>query len=149
MGLTREQKDLVKAWVAAGLKDREIIELASKQVPPFHLTKQNLSKHYRSHTERRIREIVQQQKEDSVLRSGLALREERVKMLGEVARDLMARAKVVKQESYPAYVSQIRGCLDDIAKEMGERREKLDVNANVRIRDIVAIGNKIYGKDPE
>lgn len=147
MGLTREQKNLVKAWVAAGLKDQQIIEMAKKQVPPFHLTRQNLSKNYRKHTERKIRDIVSREAEESVLRQGLALREERVKLLGEVAKDLAERSKHIKEGSYPAYVSQLRGCLDDIAKEMGERREKVDVNANVHMRDIVAIMEKVYGND--
>ena len=40
----------------------------------------------------------------------------------------------------------MRGCLDDIAKELGQRSSKVDVNANVRVKDITAIVRKVYGK---
>ena len=148
MCLTNEQQKMVKAWVAAGLQDGEIIRLASEQVPPFKLTKQNISKNYRRNTERRIREIRSQQEEDAILRSGLALRENRVRELEELYRLAMDDVR----HSHDGRVRQgmanvARGCLDDIAKELGERREKLDVEANVHRRDIVAIMDKVYGKD--
>lgn len=52
-----------------------------------------------------------------------------------------ARAQLV-----PTFINAMRGCLDDIAKELGQRSTKMDVNANVRVRDIVAIVDKVYGK---
>jgi len=148
MGLSREQKKLVRAWVAAGLKDQEIIRRAQEQVPPFHISQPNISKNYRKHTERKIREIVSREDEESVLRSGLALRENRIKRLmeyEELARNRMQFERDAK--GITALMNQCRGCLDDIAKEMGERREKVDVNANIHMRDIVAIMEKVYGND--
>ncbi len=148
MGLTFDQKRLVKAWVAAGLKDQEIIRLAKEQVPPFHISQQNISKNYRRNTERRVQELMQQDREDSVLRTGLALKENRIKRLQEyekLANERLQHERDAKAMS--SLMNQARGCLDDIAKELGERREKLDVEANVQIRDIAAIMSRIYGDD--
>lgn len=148
MGLTTEQKNLVKAWVAAGMKDQEIIRRAREQIPPFHLTKQNLSKNYRKSTERKVREIVARQNEEAVLRSGLALKENRIRELAEIygmAKDDLQHNKDGRVRTGMANVA--RGCLDDIAKELGERRDKVDVEANVHVRDIVAIVARLYDED--
>jgi tRNA pseudouridine-54 N-methylase len=148
MGLSKEQKKLVKVWVAAGLKDQEIIRRAQEQVPPFHISQQNISKNYRKHTERKIREIVNREEEESVLRSGLAVRENRIKRLQEYEAELSRKLYLAKDgKETSALINQARGCLDDIAKEMGERREKIDVSSNVHIRDIAAIMAKVYGDD--
>ena len=146
MCLTDEQQKMVKAWVAAGLKDGEIIRRASEQVPPFKLTKQNISKNYRRHTERRIREMRSQEEEDSILRTGLALRENRVRELEELYRLAMEDVRHSKDGRVRQGMANVcRGCLDDIAKELGERREKLDVEASVHRRDIIAIMERVYG----
>lgn len=148
MRLTKEQKNLVKAWMAAGLQDYEIIDLAKKHVPPFHLTKQNLSKTYRTSTERKVRDIVSREKEDAVLRSGLALKENRIRELAEIyqmAKDDVRNNHDGRVRTGMANVA--RGCLDDIAKELGERREKIDMEANVQARDILKIMNKVFGDD--
>lgn len=146
MALTKDQKNLVKAWVAAGLKDGEIIRRASEQVPPFRVTHQNISKNYRKHTERKIREIVSREDEESVLRTGLAVRENRIKRLQEYETELSRKLYLAKDgRETSALINQARGCLDDIAKELGERREKIDVEANVHAKDIAAIMKRVYG----
>ena len=145
MGLTFDQKKLVKAWVAAGLKDQEIIRKAKEQIPPFHISQQNISKNYRKPTERKVRDIMARENEESVLRSGLAVKENRIRELAELyamAKDDVRNNKDGRVRTGMANVA--RGCLDDIAKELGERREKLDVDANVHVRDIVAIVGRIY-----
>ncbi len=147
MGLNQNQKNLVKAWVAAGLKDREIIQLAKEQVPPFHISQQNISKNYRKPVRKKVERLLERQ-EDSVLRSGLAVRENRIKRLMEYEELARERMKMEKDpKGLSTLINQARGCLDDIAKEMGERREKIDVSANVHIRDIAAIMAKVYGDD--
>ena len=148
MGLTFDQKKLVKAWVAAGLKDQEIIRLAKEQVPPFHISQQNINKNYRRPTERRVQELLQQDRADSVLRTGLAMKENRIRELAELyamAKDDVKNNRDGRTRTGMANVA--RGCLDDIAKELGERREKIDMEANVAVRDIAAIMNRIYGDD--
>ena len=148
MGLTFDQKKLVKAWVAAGLKDAEIVRLAKEQVPPFHISQQNINKNYRKPTERRVQKLMQQERADEVLRSGLALKENRIRELAEIygmAKDDVQHNKDGRVRTGMANVA--RGCLDDIAKELGERRDKVDVEANVHVRDIVAIVARLYDED--
>ena len=148
MGLTREQKNLVKAWMAAGLRDADIIRLAKEQVPPFHITRQNLSKNYRTSTERKVRDIVSREKEDSILRTGLAVKENRIKRLTEYEEILQGKLQHERDSrAMSALVNQARGCLDDIAKELGERREKIDMEANVQSRDIVKIMQRVFADD--
>ena len=148
--LNQDQKNLVRGWVAAGKTDKEIIALAKNQDPPFTISRQNISKHYRKQTEKKVREIVREKHEDDALRSGLALKEERIRMLQETAEFLYKEIKQIpaaRAQMVPTYVNSMRGCLDDIAKELGQRSTKMDVNANVRVRDIVAIVDKVYGDE--
>ena len=148
MGLNREQKKLVRAWVAAGLKDAEIIRLAKEQVPPFHISQPNISKNYRKPTERRVQELMQQERTDEVLRTGLAVKENRIKRLTEYEELLQGKLQHERDaRAMSALVNQARGCLDDIAKELGERREKIDMEANVQSRDIVKIMQRVFADD--
>lgn len=147
MGLTFDQKKLVKAWVAAGLKDAEIIRLAKEQVPPFHISQQNINKNYRKSTERRVQQLMQQERADEVLRTGLAVKENRIRELTELygmAKDDVKNNRDGRIRTGMANVA--RGCLDDIAKELGERREKIDMEANVQSRDIVKIMQRIFSE---
>lgn len=147
MGLTFDQKKLVKAWVAAGLKDAEIIRLAKEQVPPFHISQQNINKNYRKSTERRVQQLMQQERTDEVLRTGLAVKENRIKRLTEYEEILQGKLQHERDSrAMSALVNQARGCLDDIAKELGERREKIDMEANVQSRDIVKIMQRIFSE---
>lgn len=148
MGLTQGQKKLVKAWVASGKTDKEIIALANNQDPPFKISRQNISKNYRRKTEQQVQQIISKREEtEDVLRAGLALKEERIKLLAETAEYLTGAIKKVPYDKVSGMVNAMRGCLDDIAKELGQRSNKIDVNANVRVRDIVAIVEKVYGDD--
>ena len=148
--LNQDQKNLVRAWVAAGKTDKEIIDLAKNQDPPFVISRQNISKHYRTRAEKKARKIIREQQEEDALRSGLALKEERIKMLSDTAEYLYREIKNIpaaKAQNLPGFVNAMRGCLDDIAKELGQRSNKIDVNANVRVRDIVKIVDKVYGEE--
>lgn len=149
MALTKDQKDLVTKWVAAGLKDREIVRLAKEQTPPFHISQQSISKTYRKKVDRGIQRAAAQKRDDQVLRDGLAAKEGRIRMLEDMANYMFQQAKAIpvsRANQLPGYVNAMRGCLDDIAKELGQRSSKVDVNADVRVRDIVAIVKKIYGE---
>lgn len=146
--LNQDQKNLVREWVAAGRSDKEIIALAGNQNPPFTISRQNIYKNYRKQTERKVRETVRAEKETDALRSGLAVKEERIRMLQETAEYVYGQIREIpasKANLLPSFINAMRGCLDDIAKELGQRSNKVDVNANVRVRDIVAIVDKVYG----
>ena len=147
MSLTRDQKNLIQQWVASNYSNKEIIRMAAEHNPPFVVKGANLTKNYRKPVEKKIQRI-QSEQEDSALRKGLAIRENRIRELEDLyqmAKDDVRNNKDGRVRTGMANVA--RGCLDDIAKEMGERREKVDVNANVHMRDIVAIMNKVYGDD--
>ena len=147
MRLTDDQKLLIQEWVAAGHSNREIIRLAAEHDPPFEVKGANISKNFRKPVQEKVREIREEKAEDAV-RSGLAAKEERIRMLEKTAEYLFERIDkipLMQLQTVPAYVNAMRGCLDDIAKELGQRNTKVDVNANVRVRDIVKIVEKVYG----
>ena len=149
MRLTNDQKLLIQGWVAAGKSNREIIRLAAEHEPPFRINGANISKTFRKPVREKV-ERIREKKEEDVLRTGLAVKEERIRMLEETAQYLFSEIKQIppaKANLVPGYVTGMRGCLDDIAKELGQRSNKIDVNANVRVRDIVAIVENVYGSD--
>jgi len=149
MRLTDDQKLLIQEWVAAGKTNREIIRLAAEHDPPFEVKGANISKNFRKPVQEKVRQIREEQETEAV-RAGLAAKEERIQLLEKTAQFLFERIDkipLLQMQSVPAYVNAMRGCLDDIAKELGQRNSKIDVNANVRVRDIVAIVDKIYGNE--
>ena len=149
MRLTDDQKLLIQEWVAAGHSNREIIRLAAEYDPPFAVKGANISKNFRKPVAEKVREI-REEKSDDAIRSGLATKEERIRMLEKTAQYLFERIDkipLMQLQTVPSYANAMRGCLDDIAKELGQRNTKVDVNANVRVRDIVKIVEKVYGDD--
>ena len=146
--LTNDQKRLIQEWVAAGKSNREIIRLAAEQNPPFVVKGANITKTYRKPVRETVRKVREQQTEEAV-RAGLESKDERIRMLDETARYLFGEIRNIpaaRAQLLPSYINAMRGCLDDIAKELGQRSSKVDVNANVRVRDIVAIVDRVYGK---
>lgn len=149
MRLTNDQKLLIQEWIAAGHSNREIIRLAAEHDPPFVVKGANISKNFRKPVAEKVREI-REEKSDEAIRSGLEAKEERIRLLEKTAQYLFERIDkipLLQMQSVPAYVNAMRGCLDDIAKELGQRNSKIDVNANVRVRDIVKIVDRVYGSD--
>ena len=144
MGLTKDQKNLVKSWVAAGYNDRQIVKLAEGENPPFHISQQNISKNYRKKVEKKVQQISQEKQEEDVLRKGLAVKEERIQMLERTANYLFEMVPRTAAMQLPSVVNAMRGCLDDIAKELGQRKNNVDVNANLQVQDITAIVNRLF-----
>ena len=142
--LTQEQKKLVKVWVAAGMSNTEIINQAAAADPPFKISRQAILKHYRTKTAKKIKQLVEETDEFETLSSGLAVKEKRIVELERLYQMSLMR---VDKNGNRGDIQQARGCLDDIAKELGERRQKVDMTGNIRVRDIVAIKNRVYGED--
>ena len=148
MRLTNDQKLLIQEWVAAGKNNREIIRLAAEHDPPFEVKGANISKNFRKPVKEQVKEVRRQQTVEAVT-TGLAVKDERIRMLDDTAKylyDTLKRIPDSRANLLPGYVNAMRGCLDDIAKELGQRNNKVDINANVRVKDIVAIVEKVYGK---
>ena len=145
MRLTNEQKLLIEEWVAAGKTNQQIIRLAAEYDPPFEVKSANISKTFRKGSEKKETVILEERSAEAVS-AGLAEKEARIRMLQETAEFMFEWMKRVPPDKMPQIVNAMRGCLDDIAKELGQRSSKVDVNANVRVKDITAIVRKVYGK---
>lgn len=142
--LTTEQRTLIRKWIAAGLSDKEIINQAAAADPPFKISKQAINKRYRTKADKKIKQLIEETGEFEALSSGLAVKEKRIIELERLYQMSLMR---VDKNGNRGDIQQARGCLDDIAKELGERRQKVDMTGNIRVRDIVAIKNRVYGED--
>jgi hypothetical protein len=147
--LSKEQKDALLTWIAEGLDTDEINKRAAKFKPPFKVSRQ-LVRHYRKTRELSFQEIKEAD-ENSALKKGFAIRVERVTLLQTMAEKIvedlfpqddvgnkrwLEMSKTVANEPYD-YVQfnrgefeELRGILDDIAREVGERRPDMVVNNN-------------------
>lgn len=145
MRLKKSQKEQLLAWISEGLQSDEINERAKVFDPPFTVSRQQVD----GYRDRRALDIkaIQQAGEYDSLAAGLAVKAERVKRLQQLAalmeRDLFggflwtdqikvigsgdAQQEVEYEEFNTAEVQQYRGTLDDIAKEMGHRRQGVDI----------------------
>jgi hypothetical protein len=136
MRLTKDQKEKLLQWVAEGLESGEINRRAALDVPPFKVSKQ-LVDHYRKTRAASLAEMTQAGEHDA-LTTGLAIKANRVERLQRLAAlledDLFGEnlwttdvkavgpERVYIEKFNQAEVDQYRGVLDDIAKEMGDRR---------------------------
>jgi hypothetical protein len=145
MRLQKAQKQAVLKWVAEGLETDEINTRAATFEPAFTVTRRMVA-HYRASRAVELA-ALQRSGEYKALTEGLALREERVGRLQRLAslmeKDLFGgfmwledvkmlgvgpTAEVVDFEKFNvAEVDAYRGVLDDIAKEMGQRRNIVEV----------------------
>ena len=145
MRLTSEQRLLIEEWIAAGKTNQQIIRLAAEHDPPFVVKSANISKTFRKTVEKKEAVVRDVQRTEAV-EAGLSMKDERIRMLEGTANYLYGMVDRVPSDKVPGIVNAMRGCLDDIAKELGQRSSKVDVNANVRVKDITAIVRKVYGK---
>jgi len=146
MRLNKKQREQLLTWIAEGLESGEINKRASKFKPAFQVTRQQVD-HYRKTRDVSIEEI-KEQGETSALTTGLALKENRVKMLQGLA-DLLSRdifkngllwtenakglgsgpdfERYDYKEFNAAEVRELRATLEDIASEVGERVKKQEL----------------------
>jgi hypothetical protein len=139
MKLTKKQKEKVLAWIGEGLQSDEMNARAAKCRPPFSVSRQQVD-FYRDSRGVALDELREASESDA-LRTGLALKEERVSTLNELAERLKAellgdllwieRQKSLGSGDWQQVVTEkhfnlgelnaLRNLLDDIAKEVGER----------------------------
>ena len=146
MRLTSDQRLLIEEWVAAGKTNQQIIRLAAEHDPPFEVKSANISKTFRKEKAQK-EAVIHEERKTEAIQAGLAEKDKRIQMLEQTAEYLYGMMMRVPPDRMPAIVNAMRGCLDDIAKELGQRSSKVDVNANVRVKDITAIVRKVYGKE--
>lgn len=159
MRLKKEQREALLAWIAEGLETDEINQRAEKFMPKFKVTRQQVD-HYRKTRGIEI-QTIRESGEFSALIKGLAKVEERVHLLQELAEKMRADLlekdgrgfwlpqvkgigsgldfeRVEYEEFNTAEVAQLRGVLDDIAQELGERGKTLEHKGNIGLFDIAA-----------
>ena len=145
--LTKGQREILLQWIAEGLKTDEINQRAAQHKPRFRVTRQQVNKYRKSRSVRL--EDLKSAGEQNALTTGLALRENRIALLQRLA-DLLETdiftnqllwtdqvkgigggdefEKIQYKEFNTAEVAQLRGLLEDIAHEMGDRRPGVTVN---------------------
>lgn len=157
MRLKKAQKENVLRWVAEGLRTDEINARALLSKSPFDVSRQQVD-YYRKTRKKDIATILSIS-ESNALKEGYALKENRVFKLSILAalleKDLLGGfiwldqvkgvgsgdiAEIVDYEEFnAAEIAQYRGVLDDIAKEVGGRINKIDHTT---------LGKEIRNTDP-
>lgn len=141
MRLKKSQKEKLLEWISEGLQTDEINARAADFDSPFDVSRQQVD-WYRSTREKSIAAMAAAGEHDA-LTAGLALKSNRVQKLQQLAalmeQDIFGGflwtdqvkmigsgpfSKEVDYEEFnTAEVTQYRGVLDDIAKEVGDRRQ--------------------------
>jgi hypothetical protein len=129
-------------WAAEGLRLPEINELASKHVPPFKVEWEQL-KYARSKSVAEFTRL-REESENEALSEGLARKAIRIRRLAQLAAKLeddlyendrlwvtepkQVGPHLVEVEKFnAAEVKEYRGLLDDIAREIGDRRQGVNL----------------------
>jgi hypothetical protein len=151
MKLKKAQREVLLSWIAEGLESDEINKRAAKFKPRFKVTRQQVD-HYRKTRQTKLGELKEAGEFDA-LRTGLAKVQARVKLLQDLAEKLrtdlfdnellwLEQAKSVGTERFyyrdfnASEVLQLRGVLDDIAQEIGERGKTLEHKGNIGLFDM-------------
>jgi hypothetical protein len=147
--LLKKQREALLVWISEGLETDEINKRAGQFSPTFKVSR-SLVDHYRKTRKVDIKEIILSG-EITALKEGLAVKASRVKLLQVIA-DLMMEDLIKKEllwtnqvksigsqynferidykEFNTAEVQQLRGVLEDIAKELGERSPDVNIENN-------------------
>lgn len=149
--LTKAQKLLIMQWIAEGLRDSEIIERAAGQKVPFSILPSTLARTYRTKVTPKVQAAIEQ-KETSALKQGIAVRENRMELLQELADLLKEKVrKVARGRNAKVLVSlvrELRGVLDDAAIEVGQRKG-MDPQVNVYQVNIMQSLARVYGNEKD
>jgi len=166
MKLKKAQREVLLQWVGEGLESDEINKRAAKFKPRFSVLRSQVvyyrkSRHVQLDALKNAGEMVS-------LTSGLALKENRVRLLQELANklkdDLFMNGKLwllqvkgiggkknfERVEYYDfnsSEVAQLRGVLDDIASEVGGRVSNVDLSTKGKpIKGYVGITPDVWKK---
>lgn len=144
MRLQKAQKEKLLEWVAAGLESGEINKLAGAFSPPFSASRAQVD--YYRHTRKVDLKELANNLEIDALTTGLSVKAERVRRLqllaGMMEEDIFGGSLWVEQVKsigsgfsqeridYETFnsseVDQYRSVIDDIAKEVGGRTQKIE-----------------------
>jgi len=160
--LTREQRNMVIEWIASGDGTTAVRQKSTQCDPPFTVSKE-LINYYKKSRKLRPEDVVKNGEMESIKR-GLALREVRIEKLialGEqMEKDLekglwVKTTKAVnngKDTFETEYfnnqeIEQFRGVMDDIAREVGDRKQSTEIKNKfvISLDDINKSLKKVYG----
>jgi len=161
--LNVDQKNLILQWILEGLSDQQIMKRAKEQ-NHFELTKQGINYYRQTKAAGKKAKKILEKKTDSALRKGLAIRENRVNDLQFIRDKLMDElntnglwideSKTILTQNYETtetkktfnapLIRELRGVLDDAAKEMGERKGTPAINNFLIGDDALAALKKTY-----
>jgi phosphopantetheinyl transferase (holo-ACP synthase) len=150
MRLKKAQKEALLVWIAEGLESDEINKRAKKFKPPFSVLRSQVT-WYRKTRDTKL-EAIQEAGEVDSLKTGFAVKENRVKALQTLAEKMLEQLtreednrlwttmvkgigsnenyqRVEYEEFNKAEVDSFRGVLDDIATEVGQRIRRTDVTS--------------------
>jgi len=171
MKLNKKQREKLKELVATGLLTDEINAITATFKPPLQVTRQQVDG-YRKRLEPKISEILKE-RELSPLMTGIAIKENRISLLQQLAeemkKDLLEKKRMWVVNNYrmvgrgedavlmeyeefnQAEVNQLRGVLDDVAKEVGGRVNKTALTDSqgkdlIDLEKIDFALRKIYGE---
>jgi predicted transcriptional regulator len=166
--LSVDQKNLILQWILEGLSDQQIMKRAKEQ-NHFELTKQGVNYYRQSKAAGKKAERIIERKTDCALKKGLAVRENRVNDLQKIRDKLMEEldknglwideSKTILTQNYETtetkktfnapLIRELRGVLDDAAKEMGERKGTPAINNFLIGDDALAALKKTYQALPD
>jgi len=161
--LTRQQQNQLIEWAAEGLRLWEINERAAKADPPFMVEYLQL-KHARKRSAKKFTEL-RARLEAEATDEGLARRAVRIRRLIQLAEKLeedfyenarlwvrepkeVTGERVEIERFNAAEVKQWRGLLDDIAKEMGERKTSVDLTTKGQPLSFAALAQLATNEQP-
>jgi len=166
--LSVDQKNLILQWILEGLSDQQIMKRAKEQ-NHFELTKQGVNYYRQSKAAGKKAERIIERKTDCALKKGLAVRENRVNDLQKIRDKLMEEldknglwideSKTILTQNYETtetkktfnapLIRELRGVLDDAAKEMGERKGTPAINNFLIGDDALSALKKTYQALPD
>ena len=144
--LTEVERAYVLMLLAAGHTVREVSAKAAEKgirIAPSSVAK------YLPKVKKKVTEIVED-KDSSPLKQGIAIKENRVQKLADMEALMYEsiRQRVANGYSVEALIREWRGLLDDVAKEMGDRRNVNNntINVNNNTIHIVEHANALLEK---
>lgn len=164
MRLNKAQREALLSWLAEGLLSDEANRRSAVFEPPFAISRQTMDG-YRKRWNIRIAEI-REEADNAAIREGLAKKSERVLLLRRLAEhmtaDLFERKlfwtsmvkgigdkdnyeRIEYEEFNGAEVTQLRGVLDDIAKEVGERKIAMELGGKLDVVGFGTLLERVYG----
>jgi len=166
--LDKVQKNLIYQWILEGLSDQQIMNRAKEQ-NHFEITQQGINYYRNKKGIAKQTKKILEKKTDSALRKGLAIRENRINDLQFIRDKLMDElntnglwideSKTILTQNYETtetkktfnapLIRELRGVLDDAAKEMGERKGTPAINNFLIGDDALAALKKTYQALPD